>query len=111
VGDRGPPMDYEELKRWTRVTIACGVLVGRKPDAFSAPGRSAARGPRSLIHAELFPQHPSWSELNTWAGVAEERLAINITGRNPEDRTLALSGPRQRNALSIHAPQSGSTDS
>jgi hypothetical protein len=37
-------MDYEELKRWTRVTIACGVLVGRKPDAFSAPGRSAARG-------------------------------------------------------------------
>ena len=22
VGDRGPPMDYEELKRWTRVTIA-----------------------------------------------------------------------------------------
>lgn len=79
MGDRGPPMDYEELKRWTRVTIACGVLVGRKPDAFSAPGRSAARGPRSLIHAELFPQHPSWSELNTWAGVAEERLAIKIT--------------------------------
>ncbi len=27
-----------------------------------------------------------------------------LDGRNTEDRTLALSGPRQRNAFSIHAP-------
>jgi hypothetical protein len=39
------------------------------------------------------------------------RNTAELDGRNTEDPTLALSGPRQRNALSIHAPQSGSTDS
>ena len=39
------------------------------------------------------------------------RNTAELDGRNTEDRTLALSGHGQRNALSIHAPQSGSTDS
>jgi hypothetical protein len=39
------------------------------------------------------------------------RNTAELDRRNTTDRTLALSGPRQRNALSIHAPQSGSTDS
>ena len=32
------------------------------------------------------------------------RSTAELDGRNTEDRTLALSGPRQRNAFSIHAP-------
>jgi hypothetical protein len=34
------------------------------------------------------------------------RNTAELDGRNTEDRTLALSGPRQRNAFSIHAPSS-----
>ena len=32
------------------------------------------------------------------------RSTAELDGRNTEDRTLALSGPRQRSAFSIHAP-------
>ncbi len=39
------------------------------------------------------------------------RSMAELDGRNTEDRTLALSGPRQRNASRSMLPQSGSTDS
>src|SRR5215211_3382987 len=63
-------------------------------------------GPRPSSSPRMAPAALTSSPIDRTA-----RNTAELDGRNTEDRTLALSGPRQRNALSIHAPQSGSTDS
>jgi len=76
-----------------------------------APGRVSLTKPglEHLLRSALdHIQQPRWTravpDRRQVDGDRTARNTAELDGRNTEDRTLALSGPRQRNAFSIHAP-------